>query len=64
MSKKCRECRSMINVDAPYCCACGYQFPFARPAPDPPRGRPTWKGRIAAAGCGLLAATIIHALQS
>jgi hypothetical protein len=57
MRKQCRECRSMSNIEAPYCAACGARFAYV---PAFPLHAATWKGRLAAMACGLLAATIVH----
>ena len=29
--KTCPECRSALNVESPYCDACGFQFTWERP---------------------------------
>jgi hypothetical protein len=49
----------MTNAEAPYCSACGYQFHRDQALP---RHKATWKGRIAAIFCGLIAGIIVRFL--
>jgi hypothetical protein len=59
MRKRCRDCRSMACIEAPYCFACGAKFAYM---PSVPEHAANWKGRVAAIACGLLAAAIMRAL--
>lgn len=65
MRKQCRECRSMMNADAPHCGTCGCQFArVSRLRANPSTHTATWTGRGLAIACGLLAASIAHFLYA
>jgi hypothetical protein len=54
----------MTNSEAPYCDACGGEFPYAAP-PSLSRNHPaTWKGRLVAVACGLLVAAFVHIMHT
>jgi hypothetical protein len=54
----------MINVEAPYCDACGCRSFVAASTHQYYRHRATWKGRFVAIACGLLVAAFFHVLQA
>jgi hypothetical protein len=60
-TKQCRHCRSMTNAAAPCCDACGFDFTGT---PLALRFQASWKGRIIAAGTGLLAAAMMWFLRT
>lgn len=62
MRKRCRECGSTSNIEAPWCDACGCPFVQASRGGD---AGDTWKGRILSISCGslLIAAAIYGALN-
>jgi hypothetical protein len=53
--KRCRYCHSTTNAEAPCCDACGFDFTGT---PMALRFQAPWKGRIIAAGTGLVAAAM------
>jgi len=58
--KVCRHCRSTTNAEAPCCDACGFDFTAT---PVALRFQAPWKGRIIAAGTGLVAVGTVWLLR-
>jgi len=58
--KRCRYCRSTTNAAAPCCDACGFDFTGT---PLPLRFQGPWKGRMIAAGTGLIAVATVWVLR-
>ena len=54
--KRCRYCHSTTNTEAPCCDACGFDFTGT---PLALRFQAPWKGRIIAAGTGLVAVAMV-----
>jgi rRNA maturation endonuclease Nob1 len=60
MRKQCPECRSVIHAEVARCPACGANLAGVALLT---RHEATWKGRLAAVTCGLVAAVIMQALH-
>jgi hypothetical protein len=58
--KRCRYCLSTTNAEAPCCEACGFDFTGT---PQALRFQAPWKGRIIAAGSGLVAVAMAWFLR-
>ena len=59
--KRCRYCGSTTNAEAPCCDACGFDFTAT---PLALRFQAPWKGRIIAAGTGLVAVAMVWFLRT
>ena len=59
--KRCRYCRSTTNAEAPCCEACGFDFTAT---PLALRFQAPRKGRIIAAGTGLVAVAMVWFLRT
>jgi hypothetical protein len=51
----------MANIEAPWCVACGYKFAYI---PAVRIHAATWKGRLGAIACGLLASAIVQSFYA
>jgi RNA polymerase-binding transcription factor DksA len=54
----------MMNAEAPYCDACGCQFPVSQLRALPSAQTAIWTRRALAIACGLLAASIAYFLYA
>lgn len=59
--KRCRYCHSTTNAEAPCCDACGFDFTAT---PLALRFQASWKGRIFAAGTGMVAVAMVWFLRA
>jgi hypothetical protein len=60
-TKRCRYCRSTTNAEAPCCDACGFDFTAT---PLTLRFHAPLKGRMIAAGTGLVAVAMVWFLRT
>ena len=60
MRKRCPECQTTTSAQAVHCTACGCQFVNTPPVIV---HEATWKGRVVAIACGLVAAVIMQSLR-
>jgi hypothetical protein len=58
--KRCRYCHATTNAEAPCCDACGFDFTATPPAL---RFQTSRRGRIIAAGSGLVAVAMVWFLR-